>query len=319
MAQPTGRDLHVDQMLTNISIGYKNTSFIADQIFPIVPVLKRSDLLPKYEQSHWFRALAKRRAPGTKAARGGYNVKHDETYYCHRSSFAKDVFDEDRDNTDKPFDLDRDATEFVTNVIRLTREVDFADANFKTGVWGTDKVGGTDFTQFSDYAGSDPLGVVSDYMDTVEDKTGSVEPNTLVIGKKAYTKLKWHPDLIDLIKYTQKGQITADMMASMFEVERLLIGRATKTTDPEGTSESSISYSRVWGKHILLLYVAPRPSLMNPSAGYTFVWQRVSSAIEYIRRIRDDEREADVIEGNSYYDQKVTGASSGLFMQNASA
>jgi hypothetical protein len=68
-----------------------------------------------------------------------------------------------------------------------------------------------------------------------------------------------------------------------------------------------------------MLYVPARPSLMTPAAGYTFVWQRVPSAQQYIKRFRDEEREVDIIEGNSYFDQKKTGAAAGLFMQNVIA
>ena len=55
MPSPLASDLHVDQMLTNMSIGYSNLSYISDMIFPILMVNKQSDIVPKYDQSHWFR------------------------------------------------------------------------------------------------------------------------------------------------------------------------------------------------------------------------------------------------------------------------
>ena len=65
MAEMVSRDVHIDAMLTNLSIGYKNDLYIADQIAPIVPVRRQSDIIPKYDQSHWFRNQAAIRAPGT--------------------------------------------------------------------------------------------------------------------------------------------------------------------------------------------------------------------------------------------------------------
>jgi len=62
--QPTANQVHVDALLTNISIGYRNASYIADRLFPIVPVNKQSNIIPNYEQSHWFRNDALRRASG---------------------------------------------------------------------------------------------------------------------------------------------------------------------------------------------------------------------------------------------------------------
>lgn len=315
---PISRSLHVDTLLTNISIGYRNPSYIADQIFPIVPVMKQSDIVPKYDQSHWFRNTARVRAPGTKSQGGGWTVDTSDTYYAHRFSFRAEIDDESRSNTDAPFNLDRDGTEFVTDKMQLAREVKFATDFFKTGVWGDDDTGGTDFTQWSDYGSSSPLVDITTYMDTVEGKIGR-EPNSLVLGKQVWSKLKWHPDLIDTIKHTQTAMMTLQLAAALMELQRILVGRAIYTTSAEGTAEASVSYSRVWGKNALLIYVPDRPSLMTPAAGYTFVWQRVSNALQYIKRMRDEEREVDIIEGNSYFDQKATATRAGQFLSGAVA
>jgi len=307
----TAKDVHVDQLLTNVSIGYSNAGYIADQIFPVVPVDKQSDKYLTYDKSHWFRNEAKIRATGTKSERGGWNYSSD-TYFCDRFSYGHEIYDEERDNADNAFQLDSDAAEFATDKILMQREVAFASGFFTTSVWGTDKTGGTDFTRWSDYAGSTPLVDVSDWMDTIEASIGR-EANRLVMGKQVWTKLKWHPDLIDTIKYTQRAQMGLDLAATLLEVERILVGRAIYTTSPEGTAEASVSYSRIWGKHALLIYVPNTPSLRQPAAGYTFTWQRVPQSLRYIKRMRDEEREADIIEANAYYDHKVTGAAAGLF------
>lgn len=311
MAKYTSKDVHVDQLLTNVSIGYSNAGYIADQIFPVVPVDKQSDKYLTYDKSHWFRNEAKIRATGTKSERGGWNYSSD-TYFCDRFSYGHEIYDEERDNADNAFQLDSDAAEFATDKILMQREVAFASGFFTTSVWGTDKTGGTDFTRWSDYAGSNPLVDVSDWMDTIEASIGR-EPNRLVMGKQVWSKLKWHPDLIDTIKYTQRAQMGIELAATLFEVERILVGRAIYTTSPEGTAEASVSYSRIWGKHALLIYVPNTPSLRQPAAGYTFTWQRVPQSLRYIKRMRDEEREADIIEANAYYDHKVTGAAAGLF------
>lgn len=318
MANATGRDLHVDKLLTQLSLAYRNPSYIADQIFPIVTVMKQSDKLVKYDKSHWFRDEAKLRAPGTKSQGGGWSVDTTATYFADRFSYRHEISDDDRANADEPFNLDSEATEFVTDKMQMRREVAFATDFFKTSVWGADKTGGTDFTVWSDYASSTPLTDISDWKDDVEGRIGR-EPNKLVLGKQVWTKLKWHPDVIDTIKYTQRAQMTIELFAALAELESVLIGRALRTTQAEGTAEASITLSRIWGKHGLLTYVPPRPSLMTPSAGYTFVWQRVPSAIQYIKRMRDDEREVDIIEGNSYFDQKAVGTDAGQFASGAVA
>lgn len=314
--QPTPQDLHVNALLTNLSIGYKNAAYIADQVFPIVPVNKQSDIIPKYNQSFWFRDDAAVRAPGTASIGGGYTVDTSATYFANRYSRRFEIPDELRRNADAPWNLDEDATRFVTDKTMMRREVNFALNMFATGKWATDKVGAVDFTQWSDYAASQPDVDVDAYKDEVEAKIG-VEPNKLVVGKQTHIQLKNHPTLVDRIKYTQRAQLTPELIASLLEVEQYLVGRSIYTTAVEGTAEGSVTYTRIWGKNALLAYVPASPSLLTPAAGYTFAWQVVANAIQYIKRMRNEEKEIDIIESNSYFDQKITASNAGLFLSAA--
>lgn len=319
MSNPTPGDLHVDVPLTQMSIGYRNPAYIADQIFPIVSVNKQSNIVPKYDQSHWFRDDAKLRARGTESEGGGWTVDTSDTYFCHRYSYHKEISDEDRDNADAPWNLDREAVDFVTDKLQMRRERAFAAAFFTNAIWtGADKAGAVDFTKWSDYGASTPLVNIDEYRDDVEAAIG-VEPNVFVMGKQVWLKLKWHPDLVDTIKYTQRGQVSVDLFAALADLQKVLVGRTIVTTTAEGVAEASVTYSRIWGKNALAIYVPSAPSLMTPAAGYTFTWNRVANSIQYIKRFRFDHREVDRIEANGYFDQKQTGAKAGAFMLNAVA
>lgn len=313
--QPSPQDLHVNAMLTNISIGYTNLAYIADRIFPIVNVGRQSDIIPSYNQSFWFRDDAKVRAPGTKSEGGGYTVNATDTYFCNRWSRRFEIPDELRRNADAPWNLDSDSTRFVTDKTMMRREVNFATNFFTTGKW-TDKTGGVDFTKWSDYSASTPDVDVDKYKDEVEAKIG-VEPNKLVLGKQVHLQLKNHPTLMDRIKYTQRAQLSADLIASLLELDQYLVGRSIYTTTVEGTAEASVTYTRIWGANALMLYVPGAPSLITPAAGYTFVWNVVPNAIQYIKRMRDEEKEIDIVEANTYFDQKLTLAASGIFLSTA--
>ena len=76
MPQPTNTDVHVDGPLTNLSVGFKNDmkAFVADQVFPTVPVAKQTDKYFTYTQGDFFRTDAQLRAPGTESAGSGYNL-----------------------------------------------------------------------------------------------------------------------------------------------------------------------------------------------------------------------------------------------------
>ena len=72
----------------------------------------------------------------------------------------------------------------------------------------------------------------------------------------------------------------------------------------------------IFGKAALLAYAAPRPSLMHPSAGYTFSWTGYLGASQQglrMMRFRVQEKRSDRIEGEMAYDQKVVADDLGVF------
>ena len=115
MAQPTANDVHIDAILTNISVAYiqDQNAFVASKVFPTIPVEKQSDKYFVYTKGDWFRDEAQLRAPATESAGSGYNLTT-ATYNTQVYAFHKDVDDQVRANADNPLNPDRDATSFIT-------------------------------------------------------------------------------------------------------------------------------------------------------------------------------------------------------------
>jgi hypothetical protein len=57
MPQPGRSELHISRPLTNISVAFMQDTakFIADKIFPMVPVSKQADQFFVYDRDQWFR------------------------------------------------------------------------------------------------------------------------------------------------------------------------------------------------------------------------------------------------------------------------
>lgn len=317
MPQPTQTDVHLDSILTQMSVAYiqSSSNFVSTQVFPVVPVDKQSDKYYVYTKADWFRDEAQKRADATESAGSGYNVTTDN-YFADVFAFHKDIGDQVRQNTDSPLDADRDATQFVTQRMLLRQEIQWTSDYFATGKWATDKVGATDFTKWSDFAASDPVEDIEAGKETILSTTGFM-PNTLVLGYQVARKLKNHPDFVDRIKYTSSQTITPDMIAAMLDVDRVIITKAIKNTAAEG---ATASYSFVQGKQALLCYVNPAPSILAPSAGYTFTWQGVSEGLGTnvgISRFRMDALRADRIEAQMAWDNKIVASDLGYFFDAA--
>jgi len=313
MPQPTSSDVHVDAILTNIRVAYMQEAgvYIANRVFPSLPVEKSSDKYYKYDKGVWFRDEAQLRAPGTESAGSGYTLATD-TYSTDVWAFHKDVDDQVRANADSPINPDRDATVFVTQRMLLRQELDWTSTYFTTGVWATDKTGGVDFTQWSNYTSSDPITDIENAKSTILTSTGLM-PNTLVMGYDVFRQLRHHPDIVDRIKYTSSEVPAEGILARLFGVDRILVSRAIKNTGAEGAADS---FATIAGKNAALYYVAPSPGLLTPTAGYQFVWRGVSDGMGQnvgITRFRMPELRADRIEAQMAWDFKVVATDLGYF------
>lgn len=317
MAQPSSSDVHVDAMLTNISIAYIQSQdvFLASKVFPLVPVEKQSDKYYKYTKNDWFRDEAERRADSTPSAGSGYTLGTD-SYSCDVYAFHKDVGDRVRKNADSQINLDTDATRFITGRILLRQEIQWVTDFFTTGKWGTDKTGGTHFNKWSDFLDSDPVEDIADAKEAVLKNTG-YEPNTAVFGYKVMRKLRNHPDIRARYQYTTPGNITPAMIAAVLELDNVYVSRAVKATNIEGAAEA---YGFTHGDHAWVGYVNPTPGLLVPSAGYIFTWAGISDGLGSsvgVSNFRMPELKADRFEAESAWDNKVVASDLGYFFFNA--
>lgn len=321
--KPTASDVHVNAPLTNISVAWFQdaSAFIADRVFPNIPVDKQSALYFVYNRGEFNRDEMKERAPGTESEGGGYSVSPDGLYFCRKYSFHKDIPDEVRANADAAINLDSEATRFLSNKAAIKREKLFVGTYFKASVWTADLTGvsatptGSQRLQWND-AASDPIAQVKAAKREQQRLTG-FKPNTLVLGPQVWDVLSEHPDVVDRIKYGQTAggpaTVSLQTIAALMEVDRILVMEAVENTAAEGVAESS---AFIAGKHALLMHVAPQPGLMTPTAGYTFSWTGLygNTALgTRIKSFRMDNLESDRVEIDMCMDMRVVSADMGTF------
>lgn len=324
MPNPTQADLHINAPLTNVSIAYMQSAsaYISDRIFPRVPVRKQSDLYWKYSKSDWRRTDVNRRAPSTESPGVGWKYDTDQ-YYAHVYAVHKDIDDQVRANADSNFSLDKEATEFVTNQMLLKRDVDWNKKYFKKDVWATEYDSASDFLPWND-AASDPISDMAKWIIEFRKQTGFA-PNKMVLGANVMAALKQHPDIIDRIKYTQKGIVSEDLIATLFDVSSLYTSYATWTEVPQMADvreqDKNADFQFITPTNdALLLYSPPAPGLQTPAAGYTFTWSGYlagnSQGIR-IKRFRMEPIASDRIEAEMTYDMKVVCPDMGIHISNA--
>ena len=316
--QPTPSDVHVNAPLTNISIAYlqDQSEFIADKMFPAVPVTKQSDRYFAYDKGNFFRAKAQRRAPASESAGSGYTIDNTPSYYCDVWAIHHDVDDDVRANADGAIDVDRDATEFTTRDLILTREVQWASAYFAGSQW-TGSSTGSDITVGTKWGspGSTPIADIRTQLRSIKKKNG-FRGNKVAMGETTWDTLQDHPDFLERIKYTQTAIITTGLFAAVLGVDEVLIGGAVINTVNEGQTDS---LDFLFGDNLLAVYAPARPGLLTPSAGYTFNWTARVGGFMRVLRFRMEWRKADRVEGEMSFALKQVAPTLGAFIAAPSA
>jgi len=349
MPQPTVTDVHVNVPLTNISIAYiqSQNAFRAAEIFPLIPVQKMSDKYFSYTKDYWFTNEAAIRADGTESTGTGYGIDSSNSYNCDVWALHKDLGDMVIQNADSPLNMQRDATLFLTQKLLLAREKAFVDTFFNAAAWtgaglsngeadgcahsaltagyGTPE---TAICYWDDYTYSTPIKDMRHYKIAMAQSTGIV-PNTLVLGPLVFETLCQHPDVLERVKYGgtpgSPAVVSENALAQVLGIDRVVVPMAVLNSSLEGTATAS--YDFMYGKHALLCYSNPSPSLLTPSAGYTFGWQGYLQGSGMggaggwfaVRDFRIEPRRAMRVEAEMAMDMKLIAQDMGLFMDGVIA
>jgi hypothetical protein len=284
---PVFSDVHVASALTNIAVAYFQTddNYVADKIFPMVPVQHQTDLYFVWSKADCVRDEAQLRADATESAGTGVNLIT-QTYSAKVWALHQDIGPQVRANQDPAIDIDVVSTRQLMQKMMIRRDRFFMTKYMTTGVWNT--AGGGDAVGTSSAGGGIPGGYTPVYWDddangdpftdvafaqtTILQNTGYM-PNMLLLAWNVYQALRKHPLVIDRIKYTQPafaGTITPQLLAQAFNIAQVVVSKAVYNTAAENLTASM---AFVAGKNALLAYVPDQPGLMIPASGYTFGWQ----------------------------------------------
>ena len=302
----------VDPVLTNVSIGYQNAAYIAELLYPTLPVSKQSGKHFVYDKGR-FRINDNKRGAGAASKEVTLDLTTGNPYFCEDHALKQFVTDEDVDGAVPPMDPMVDATENVTEMHMVERENTLATALTDTAVL-TQNTTLSGASQWSDYTNSDPFTNIETAKQTIHESI-YVDPNTLVLGKQVWDKLKHHPAFLERVKYSQKGVISEDLLASLVGVDRVIIAAAGKNSAVEGQTDS-MAY--IWGKHAILAYINPRLGQKMITLGLTYQWK--TRKVERLRGTNEEDRKGAYVRvGDHYYDMNLVSASAGYLVKNAVA
>lgn len=297
---PTIGSVRNDKLLGNLSAKYRNVDFIADRIFPFIPVKKDSDIYRIYERNF--------RLPETNRAIGGLSKELDFTvstasYTLLRKSQKDYIPDPLKENYDIG-DLNADTVEELSDVILRQLEVDVLTL-FTTTSWSLNVSLAATGAWNQNTTVSNPILAVDSATSQVLLNSGKF-PNVGLMPHDALEPTKNHVSILDRIKYTS-AEVTETMLAGLFGLDEVMVSRAGRDTS-DNNATSSLSY--ILGDVFWTGFKA-RPSLKSQGAGFIF-----RKSMPLVKRWREESRESDVIEVNMSYVPKIVSSLSGYLIKD---
>ncbi len=256
----------IDPILTDMARGYVHPERVGRVLFPQIDVPVRGGQIIEFGKES-FRLYSAKRAPGASTMSVGFGYAG-KPYLLEQEALNAPVPRELMDDARSVpgIDLGKRAVAIVMQSLTLSLEAQQAALatnadNFDTG----HKLALSGADQWSDPT-SDPCRAVEDAKEVVRRASG-VEPNRMVISKPIFNALKFHPKIVERFKYTTAESVTSKMIANLFDLEEVAIGKAVALSSPA----ENAPFEDVWGNSAVLAYVPQEPKgVEEPSFGYTY-------------------------------------------------
>lgn len=256
----------IDPILTTVAQGYKNSTFIGDALFPFVPVAQRGGKIISFNKEA-FQLYSTARAPGADTARVQIGYSSGSFALEQHRLMGVVPFELLEDARAVPgIDLARSSIQTTQDIIALRLEKAMADLATTAGNYGaSNKTTLSGTSQWSDFGSvSDPVKDIETGKEAIRAAVGR-RPNVVAMGASVLSKLIQHPKIIDRIKYTGRDVPSLELLASLFGVQRVLVGDAV-------TADQAGAFSDVWGKFVVVAFteLGSLADMGRPSYGYTY-------------------------------------------------
>jgi hypothetical protein len=321
----TPSDAYRNPVLDDVSIAafQAEDEFVSRLVFPTIGSSDQQGKYYEIDMDSIAQDKAALRAPGTESEEGAWDLSI-ATFLCEQVGYKEKVPEELMASTGSAAAAEEVAALSVAEVMKISDEVRFAAACFATGKWARDMAGAasnvanTSYVYWSTGAAT-PINDVL-YERTRMKLTGKRFANTMIIGAEVEPYLLTHPTIIGRLNngQTPGGAAQASLadLAKLFKVDRVVVAGAVYNTAKEGATASNAFILN--SKSAWLGYVAPRPSIMTPSAGYRFTWEGIAGNEQGIRNWSywDQPRRSQIVEGAIDDTFKIVAPKLGTFLSN---
>ena len=254
----------INPVLTEVARGYKHPERVGDKLFPVIPVGQRGGQVIQFGKES-FKLYQTGRAPGADMGVVGYGYTGVDYALQDHALAGKVPIELMEEAAAVPgIDLGKGAVQQVLDIISLRLEYQRATIARTASSYATENKATLSGSSQWSHADSNPTAAIEVAREAIRAKTGHY-PNVALLGPKVFSALKTHSRILDRTKYTSKDSLTTDILAGIWDIDQVYVGKAVYATDAG-------VFVDVWGKDVVLAYVAIESlaSMGTPSYGYTY-------------------------------------------------
>lgn len=289
---PVPRSTFVNPLLTDIFVGYKNPTYVSDELFPTVYVDKETGLYFVRDKEN-LRAPADARRGEFSRANRVTNLLTQASYTLEEKSLETPISERVMKQYQNPFDPKKNATMLVSEKLKLDKELDLQATILAAGAPGLDT--SSSWATIS----TDIVGQIRTGRNSIQKLTG-MKANVCVISKVSLDAVMKNTAFLDSIKYA--GAVNEEKLrnalAAWFDIPKIIIADGIYNTAKEGQADN-LDY--IWGDSCILAYVTPTPAIEVPSAGYELKLKDAA----YVDEWYEQAKKTTVVRASDFYDNKI--------------
>lgn len=298
--------------------------FIGYRVLPVLEVQRSAGTFGRIPLAQLLKNADVKRNGRSGYPRGDWEFEQ-ETFATKEYGFEEPVDNRDSALYADFFDAEMVSAEIARDTVLREAEKRIAALIFNTSTW----TGSTLTTaiaagkEWSNAANATPIDDVEAAVRKVYDLTG-MWPNSLILARTTFRNLRNCDQIIDRIASsgagspTKASDITAQMLAQVFDLDQILVAGASKNSANEGQAATPV---QIWNDdRAMVARLATTNNIKEPCVGRSFHWGQDGSTIGGTMETYDDAQlRGEVVRCRHDVDEKVIEESFGHLITNTKA
>ncbi len=293
--------------------------FIAQRVAPVIDVASQAGVFGKIPVEQLLQTRTTNRAPGAGYARGNYTFTS-ASYTCEEHGAEEPIDDREAKMYANYFNAEQIATMRAYDAVLRNAEIRMAAAIFNASTWTgvtlTTAVG----TEWDTIATATPITDVDAAVKKVWAVSG-MWPNALIVTKHVFKNLRRCAQVIDALESSGagvgawQGAINEAQLASVFDLDYVIVAGGAKNTAKEG---QSVSFDKIWDdEYAMVCRVATTSDPKEPCIARTFHWAEDGSSIGgTVETYREESKRSDIVRVRHDVDEIVMYTEMGHLLSN---